>query len=237
MASDVIEPHRVAIYAAPAIDDLWWDRGSEWLGRCAFRNCALPQPHVEGVHPYTFSNLTSEPRRYGWHATLKAPMRLLSDIRLETLRNALTDTCRGHRVIELADMQVTRLGGFLALCPKQPPEALQALADDCVRRLQPLAAPLSNQEMARRRQRSLTPEEDALMVTWGYPWVLHRFRFHFSLTGSLKHLAEQEVAAVERAARAQFEGLPPLRLPHVSIFIEPTAGEDFELYEQTELMP
>lgn len=232
MASECLTPHRVAIYAAPSVGTAWWDRGSEWLGRCAFKRCRLPWPDIEGVNDATRSALLAEPRRYGWHATLKAPMRLSPDASLQALREGVRAICLRHHAIELSDLQVTRLGNFLALCPAQPPAALAALADDCVRRLQPLAAPLSEADLARRRQRALTPEEDALMLAWGYPWVLHLFRFHFSLTGSLKGLSEQQVEAVARAARAHFSGLPALRLDCLSVFSENEPGADFELIEQ-----
>lgn len=235
VASEQLMPHRVAIYAAPAVDDLWWERGSRWLGRCASRGHGLPLPAIDGLDSTRIQALTSEPRRYGWHATLKAPIRLAPHASLQHVRESVAELCCRHRMIALPDLEITRLGGFLALCPKHPPAALGALAADCVRSLQPLAAPLTEKELTRRRQRPLTPEEDALLLAWGYPWVLQRFRFHFSLTGSLKGTPEHEATAVERLARSHFADLPPLRLGHVSIFVEPQAGADFELYEQMEL--
>jgi hypothetical protein len=47
------------------------------------------------------------------------------------------------------------------------------------------ALPLTEEELTRRRKAELTPEQDKLLVDWGYPWVLDEFNFHFSLTGSL----------------------------------------------------
>lgn len=237
MAPDILEPHRVAIYAAPAPGTGWWERGSEWLGRCAHRRCAQPQPAIDGVDVAAQAALTADPRRYGWHATLKAPLRLAPQASLGALREGLAGICREHHAIELPDLRVTRLGNFLALCPAQPPTTLGALADACVRRLQPLAAPLDDRELARRRSKSLTPEEEALLLAWGYPWVLERFRFHFSLTGPLARLDQDRTEALAQAAQAHFSDLPPLRLDRLSIFIEPAPGADFALLEQMELMP
>ncbi len=235
MGHDTLAAHRVAVYAAPAPGSDWWERGSEWLGRCARRRCGLPMPVIEGLDPAVQTALTADPRRYGWHATLKAPMRLAPHADLRALCDGLAAICQAHRLIELHDLQVARLGSFLALRPAAPPAALGQLADDCVQRLQPLAAPLGQSELERRRRAPLSPEEDALMLAWGYPWVLHRYRFHFSLTGDLQGASDEVVERLQAAAREHFAGLPPLRLERLSIFIEPTPGADFVLLEQMEL--
>ncbi|MFC3682194.1 DUF1045 domain-containing protein [Hydrogenophaga luteola] len=235
MSHDVLAPHRVAIYAAPAPDSDWWERGSEWLGRCASRRCALPMPEIARVDPAVQTAVTADPRRYGWHATLKAPFRLSPQSNLWALRDAVAAICREHRAFDLGDLQVTQLGSFLALQPEHAPAALGALADDCVRRLQPLAAPLNEAELARRRRAPLTPEEDALMLAWGYPWVFEKFRFHFSLTGALAGVPDDVVGRLWVAATRQFGALPPMRLDRLSIFIEPSPGADFVLLEQLEL--
>ena len=235
MVNDTLMPHRVAIYAAPAPDSEWWERGSEWLGRCASRRCGLPMPVIEGVDPSEQTALTAEPRRYGWHATLKAPFRLSPESNLWALRDAMAAICREHRAFDLDDLQVARLGSFLALQPGQAPATLAALADDCVRRLQPLAAPLNEAELERRRRARLTPEEDALMLAWGYPWVFHKFRFHFSLTGPLADVPDDVMGRLWVAATRQFGALPPMRLDRLSLFIEPSPGADFVLLEQLEL--
>lgn len=235
MTPEALAPYRVAIYAAPAPGSHWWERGSEWLGRCAWRRRGLPMPVIGGVDPTTQHALTADPRRYGWHATLKAPMQLSPLANLRGLREALAAIGRDHRPIDLGHLQVARQGTFLVLRPQSSPAALGALAADCVRRLQPLAAPLSPSELARRRRAALTPEEEALMLAWGYPWVLHRFQFHFSLTGSLSAVPDDVVGRLREAATRQFGTLPPMRLERLSIFAEPTPGADFVLLEQLTL--
>jgi Protein of unknown function (DUF1045) len=232
---DFDSPYRVAIYATPAINTEWWDRGSQWLGRCAAQKCSVPMPAITGLATAQQMMVTAEPRRYGWHATLKAPMRLANPANVSALRDSVALICKDHRSIELLDLTVARMGAFLALRPLNPPNALSALANDFVQRLQPLAAALSEDEIARRRRTTLTPHEDALMLAWGYPWVLDRFRFHYSLTGSLLDLEEEMVQHLLGAATAHFAGLPPYQLDCISIFIEPTAGADFVLLDQMRL--
>lgn len=230
-------PHRVAIYAAPDPHSVWWKRGSEWLGRCAARLCALPQPSIEGLSAERFAQLTADPRRYGWHATLKAPFRLAPGVGMAALREGLTAIARDHRSFVLEDLQAESLGGFLALRPTAPPAPLGLLANDCVQRLQPLAARLGEAELARRRRAPLAPEEDALMLAWGYPWVLDRFQCHFSLTSALDELAGEQLVQIQRAAAEHFANLPPLRIDRLSIFVEASPGADFALLDQWMLAP
>lgn len=228
-------PYRVAVYAAPDPASDWWAHGSTWLGRCAAGHACGARPAIEGVDAATMERLLADPRRYGWHATLKAPWRLAGGVDLARLHAALEAICHHHAPLDLPELRVTRLGSFLALQPAQPLPALHALADDCVRRLQALAAPLSEDELAKRRRGGLDAHEDALLRAWGYPWVLDRFRFHFSLTGPLDGLSEAQVAAIEDAAVRHFGALGPLRLDRLSVFIEPARGADFVLFDQQEL--
>jgi putative phosphonate metabolism protein len=228
-------PHRVAIYAAPEAGSPWWQQGSEWLGRCAHHQRVLAQPTIEGVEASTLARLTADPRRYGWHGTLKAPFRLAEGVGLAQLSDAVNRLCQQHRPFELTGSRVARMGRFLAWRPESPVLPLQRLAASCVTQLHSLAAPLTPKEMERRRQAGLTPEQDALMRDWGYPWVLDQFRFHFSLTGPLDTAPADTVNTLAVAATAHFSALPPMRLDHVSIFVEPAAGGDFVLWQQRKL--
>jgi putative phosphonate metabolism protein len=226
-------PHRVAIYATPDITSPWWDVGSEWLGRCTHWQLNLPQPAIEGLDAVTQAQLTADPRRYGWHATLKAPFRVADGVHLEQLWQAVADLCAQQTAFTLPHLKVVHMGRFLALRPEDPSPELDRLAADCVMQLQNLAAPLSASEIARRRTAGLTPEQDALMLAWGYPWVLDQFRFHFSLTGDLSGAPAEAVERLVNAASERFNGLPPLHMNCLSLFIETTPGADFVLWKQT----
>ncbi|MGB3067242.1 MAG: DUF1045 domain-containing protein [Ottowia sp.] len=226
--------YRVAIYFAPDVHSGWWRAGSEWIGRCASTGQAFPPPHVEGLPPSALSELTSDPRRYGWHATLKAPFQLAAGHDLDSLRQAMRQLCIGRAPFDLAPLQVTLMGNFLALRPAHAQPMLEELAADCVRQLHPLAAPLTDSELARRRKSRLTPEQDELLQAWGYPYVMQHFRFHFSLTGPLPADA---VLPLSEAAAKRFNALPPCRVDRLSIFIEPEPGTPFQLLEQMEFQP
>lgn len=233
MTVDLSNAHRFAVYFAPATDSAWWAAGSRWLGRCAATNEALTQPTIDGIAPELQRQLTADPRRYGWHATLKAPFSLDEGVGLDGLRSALQTLAATFSPFDLPPLRVRRLGGFLALCTDGNPDAINAVARACVTGLQTLAAPLSSDELARRRRKgALSIQEDALLVRWGYPYVLDRYRFHLSLTGDLNGAAMDTVHRLERAAHEAFDGLPPCRFDSLALYAEPAPGADFVLLDR-----
>ena len=50
--------------------------------------------------------------------------------------------------------------------------------------------------------------------------------------GSLDEACEADRDRLQRLAVQHFEGLPPMRLDRLSVFIEPEPGADFQLIEQ-----
>jgi hypothetical protein len=235
MNVDKASPYRCAIYFAPATDSPWWAAGSQWLGRCAATHRALEPPPVEGVDAQLLRRVTAEPRRYGWHGTLKAPFQLAAGCSLADLRSALRQLCAALPAFTLPALRVVRMDRFLALRPAEPSKLLDAVATACVMQLHPLARLLDEPQLRRRRDVGLTPQQDALLMRWGYPWVLEQFRFHLSLTGDLSDVPLSVEQALMRTAQERFETLPPCRFDSVALFTEPRAGEDFELLEHVEL--
>jgi hypothetical protein len=222
----------------------WWYAGSHWLGRCAARQCDLRQPVIAGVDAGLFHSLTSAPRRYGWHATLKAPFTLAAHATPSMLLDAVQQLASRQKSFDMPALQVARLGDFLALVPQARSTSIDAVAQACVVDLHEFAEPLAEAELQRRRKARLTPEEDALLLQWGYPHVLDHFRFHCSLTGplhgsigSLTALDVNAIDALQDAAQAYFGVLPPHRFDNISLFVEPVAGGDFVLLQQFPLAP
>lgn len=228
-------PHRCAVYFVPEVHSTWWQAGSHWLGRCAATGASYAPADIHGVTPDTLEACTADPRRYGWHATLKAPFALAAGHSLDTLRSAMRALADTLPAFDMPPLRVSTQGGFLALRPEDDTARINATAAACVTRLHALARPLNEAELARRRQARLSPEQDRLLTEWGYPWVLDQFRFHLSLTGPLGALTPDTQAALMQAAQARFEGLPLCRFAHIALFVEPHAGADFELVETMEL--
>jgi putative phosphonate metabolism protein len=235
MTSESRKPHRVAVYFAQRPESAWWQAGSRWLGRCAATGAQFEPPVVPGVPADALDAWTAEPRRYGFHATLKPPFRLENGLGLDDVLQALERLGRDIAPFTLPPLRVATLGDFLALRPEGDNRDADALAARCVTALQPLAAPLSDDELARRRRQPLTPEQDDLLQRWGYPWVLQQYRFHLSLTGDLKAGGEAQRTALVSAAEAQFHPLPDCCVDSIAVFVEPRPGDDFVLTERVEL--
>lgn len=207
-----------------------WRAGCQWLGRDAATGECLTQAAIDGIGKEQLETLTAEPRRYGWHATLKPPFRLREGVDLKDVDAAVQTLAGQFRTGLVPPLRVALMGNFLALRPQGEPVAANALAAACVEALQPLGQPLSAEELQRRRRVPLTPQQDALLERWGYPWVFEEFRFHCSLTGPLDALDMGAREALMQAARSAFDQLPSEPIDSIAVFIEPSPGADFQLH-------
>jgi ribose 1,5-bisphosphokinase len=217
---------RHALYFAPEPASAWGRFGSAWLGRCAASGEAIKQPVIAGVAAAEQATLTESPRRYGFHATLKAPFRLRADAPLEAICGALDSFCASRVAFRIPRLQVAMLDDFLAVTLAAPDARISELAAACVTEFDRFRAPLDEAELARRRALPLTDREDALLRRWGYPHVLDAYRFHLSLSGRLRGAHPALVDALQRAARAALDALAlePLVLESVCLFEEPAPG-------------
>jgi ribose 1,5-bisphosphokinase len=223
---------RYALYFTPAPDSSWLQAGCRWLGRDPATGAELPQPTVAGVPPLMLKKLTSDARRYGFHATLKAPFRLMvgySESHLVAMAEAFTAI---QRPIALEDMRVRPLGNFLALRPTGPMEEITALAARCVSYFDNLRAPPRPAELAKRRNAGMTARQESLMQRWGYPYTEEEFRFHMTLTDSLADIGEHEAHALRKAAEELFGKAEPLVIDGVTIFREEQPGSPFSLWRR-----
>jgi putative phosphonate metabolism protein len=217
---------RLALYWAPDGDDPLHRAGSSWLGRDAGTGAPLRQPRVPG---HDLSAITADPRGYGLHATLRAPFRLRVSW-AEALSAAAALAAR-LEPFDLPPLAVRDLEGFLALRETAPCPPLRALADACVEALDGCRAPPDEAELARRRRAKLSPEQEANLVRWGYPYVFGSWRFHVTLT---RRLSPEEKAAVLPAAEAHLrEALRhPRRVSSVCLFTQAAPGAPFLIAER-----
>lgn len=211
--------HRYALYLAPS--GPWRELGRQWLGRCAESGESLDSEAPGGW--------VAAPRLYGLHATLKAPFRLAGHARPEDVDAAARRVALAHRPFGLP-LALARLRGFLAwrVAPDAPAAraAIDALAESALREAEPLRAPPSEAELARRLSAPLTPEQAAMLAAWGYPYALDTYAFHITLTGSLP---EPELAQAQRRLEALSRGwrAEPMPVDALSVYVQPEPGADF----------
>ncbi|MDO8325539.1 MAG: DUF1045 domain-containing protein [Cypionkella sp.] len=210
---------RYAIYYAPEAG-AFADAAAAWLGWDVRAGQAVAQPQLDLPRP--LADITAEPRKYGFHGTIKPPFRLAEAVTPDLLHDAVASLAASLRPVALPGLQMVNLEGFLALIPQGDTAALQALAAEVVRVLDPYRAPLTAAEIARRRPDRLTPRQRDLLAVYGYPYVMEEFRFHLTLSGPLGG----DEAAITEAATRHFAGVvpQPFRLADLCLFGEDAMG-------------
>lgn len=219
---------RYAVYYAPADDHPLWQAGCSWLGRDPTDALAL------GSAPPA----RREPWRYGFHATLKPPLRLCASLREGQLHAALGALAAATPAFEMPALEVTTLADFIALRPVEAlarEHLLWRLADACVRELDAFRAPPTAAELARRQARPLQPDAQARLQQWGYPHVLEGWRFHMTLSDSLAD--EVQRSALLAQAREHFAAAlaAQLRCNSICLFVESSPGTPLQLQRRYQL--
>jgi putative phosphonate metabolism protein len=222
-------PARVAVYYAPQPDDPLFAAGASWLGRDPESDALAPQPDISDIF-----EVTAEPRLYGFHATLKPPMRLADGRQLFDVVQAARALADRTAAFYLPRLSVQDVHGFLALRETVPCAPLQALADACVEHFDPFRAPPSDAELARRRRARLSAEQGAMLMRWGYPYVFSTWFFHMTLT---RRLAAEEKARFLPAAEAYFEHAisVPRRVGDICLFVQAAPDVAFVIAERLTL--
>jgi putative phosphonate metabolism protein len=216
---------RYAIYYVPSAEDELYRAASAWLGRDAYTDAPLVRPVVAGMESFDPVALTTDPRHYGWHATLKAPFELSSGQSAEALLAETEAYCRNRSAFS-ATLEVAALGDFLAFTLATPSPEMRLLHDDCVRIFDRFRAPLSDFDLVRRRRSSMSAEQDARLIAFGYPWIFEDFRFHMTLTGRIRDEARRrQVLEALRRCLAAHEG--PRSIDGIAVFFQPDRMSDF----------
>jgi putative phosphonate metabolism protein len=227
---------RYAIYFAPAQGSPWWEFGTCWLGRDACRDVPVAQPVLAEITPAELFAATEQPRRYGFHATLKAPFTLHGDHTLEDLITRTQALAATLKPVALGPMQAAMMGDFVALVPVKVPDQLAALATACVTGFDDLRAPLSAADLRRRRVEHLDAREQALLAQYGYPYVLERYRLHLTLSGPVAPPMAQRMLQAAATPVAQLNARSPLMLDRLCLWVEPAPGQAFKRLIDAELL-
>ena len=191
--------------------------GQEWFGMdtAAGWTGKAPTPYVE------------TPRKYGFHATLKAPMRLREDCTFADFNNSVQALSEKLKPVPLGILKPRRIGRFLALTVEpELHDDISKTAWSCVRELDRFRAPLTQAERDKRGM--LAPELMQNMEAWGYPYVGDAFRFHMTLTSQLAD------SRLEDALGTITGLLPskPVMLDAISVYADPGGVRPFERVER-----
>lgn len=219
---------RYAIYFAAPADSALSRFGAELLGYDAYsgEEVSFPQAAMD-VAP-DWRDITADPRKYGFHATLKAPIALAPNRNEAELIASCVAFAGKARLRPLIRPVVDSISGFIAVIPAEPVDALQELAADCVREFEPFRAALTPEDRARRRPEKLSERQRDYLDRWGYPYVMEEFRFHMTLTGRLD--AERR-GAILQMLRMRFAALPieTLEIDRIALFRQDDAKARFRI--------
>ena len=209
---------RFAVYYAPR-PGAFADRANAWLGWDPATGQPLPQPKVPGIADA--AAITADPRRYGFHGTIRAPFRLDDGVTPQEAAATVADLATRLAPVLCEGLVLENLHGFLALTPTGCEAALLELGAAVVEGTNPLRAPLTPAEIARRRPETLSSRQRSLLEVWGYPFVMEEFRFHLTLTDRLADLAPAMAALGAHFAPV----LPrPFVIEDLCLFGEDAAG-------------
>ncbi len=226
---------RYAIYFATARGGTLDRFGAEHLGYDAWtgEDLAFP-PDVTEAWP-GWRELTADPRKYGFHATLKAPFTLAEGkTEAELLAACAAFAERPQRIAVIVPV-VDAISGFIAVIPKERSIELEQLAADCVVAFDPFRAPLTAEDRARRNPERLSERQRDYLDRWGYPYVMEEFRFHMTLTGRIDLPMRERVVSMLRD-RFAATGLSSLAVDAIALFRQDDATSRFRIIDRRPLL-
>lgn len=219
---------RYAIYFAAGADSALSRFGAELLGYDAHSGDEVSFPLEALQIAADWRDITADPRKYGFHATLKAPMTLVSGRTEAELMAACATFAGQSRTIPVIRPVVDTISGFIAVIPAEPVDALQQLAADCVREFDSFRAVLTAEDRARRKPEKLTERQRDYLDRWGYPYVMEEFRFHMTLTGRLDAERRGPILEMLRTRFASLR-LGTLAIDRLALFKQDDAKARFRI--------
>lgn len=208
---------RYALYFIPDPETPLAALGSALLGRNSETGEEIPQAHFPDFSRQRWHELTTNARRYGLHATLKAPFFLKQGATENDLLLAAARFAKNWQACIFPRLVLARIGAFFALVPlgESPGERkslqnINTLAADAVAFFDRFRAAPSKHELARRHPQSFSERQRELLAKWGYPYVFDEYRFHVTLTDTLR--VSTDTCAEIRAIKENLQTyLMPLR--------------------------
>jgi hypothetical protein len=223
---------RYALYFAPPPEGDLWRFGCEVIGRDAGTGAPLDGFALEGCSPESWRGMTSDPRRYGFHATLKAPFPLRLDLDVGDLFDRVAEFASKSAPFDAGELCVSAIAArdrraFVALTPQGALKELRSFEASVVRDLDQLRGPVAGAGRERLGSEGLTPRQAYYRDAWGYPYVLDEFHPHFTLTNALA-----DADRVARLLEWEFNlrvSSRALRIDALTLFVERGLGGEFRI--------
>ena len=225
---------RYAIYFATARGDALDRFGSQMLGYDAWTGEDLPYPSEVAQAEPDWRALTEDPRKYGFHCTLKAPITLAEGKTEAELLIACAAFAAKPRPIPVIVPVVNAISGFIAVIPRARSGELDQLAADCVTAFDTFRAPLTPEDRARRNPSKLSARQCDYLDLWGYPYVMEEFRFHMTLTGRIGSPRRERVVSMLRD-RFAATGLKRFAIDAIALFRQDDAPSRFRIIDRWRL--
>ncbi|MGL9620332.1 DUF1045 domain-containing protein [Bradyrhizobium sp. U531] len=219
---------RYSIYFAAGRNSPLSPFGAELLGYEAYGGDEVSLPREALQVAPDWREVTADPRKYGFHGTLKAPMALAPGKTEAGLMTACATFAQTPRPIPTIRPVVDAISGFIAVIPAEPVDTLQQLAADCVREFDSFRPALTAEDRARRKPEKLSERQRDYLDRWGYPYVMEEFRFHMTLTGRLDAERRGPILAMLRERFATL-GIETLDIDRIALFKQDDAKARFRI--------
>jgi putative phosphonate metabolism protein len=218
---------RYAIYFVPAPDTALYRFGVATLGYDCFTGADVATLDALPVDAGAWYELTREPRRYGFHATLKAPFRLAEGRTEAELIGEFVEFSETTDSAPAIEPAVSLLQHFAAIVPVAVGAGLDRLAASCVEHFDGFRAPLTGADRSRRLTAHLTARQIGHVERWGYPYVFEDFRFHMTLTGALSADHREPMLAYLQGGLACSHGDGPVKIDRLALLRQDDPGARF----------
>ena len=226
---------RYAIYFVPPPSSRLYRYGSAILGFDSYTGNNVAFPESFGGGAVNWNELTATPRRYGFHATLKAPFFLAPSCTEQQLVNALQSFAGLGHAAHGFKPTLHEIEDFIAVVPQEAESSLNALAASCTTIFDAYRAPMAPQERARRLASGLSQSQIQNLDRWGYPFVLAEFRFHMTLTGAVPQRRKQAVLAALRDGLHHMKVEPSITIERLALMKQETADAPFRVLDEAVL--
>jgi hypothetical protein len=219
------EPRYAIYFVPPAASDLY-RFGAGFLGYDCYTGESLRPAQDIALTACEWAQLTREPRKYGFHATLKAPFHLLPPFTEADLTAELERFAAIPRTLPAIEPAIRPLAQFIAVVAAEPSMALDRLAADGVMAFDRFRRPLTSHERERQIEN---------LDRWGYPYVFEDFRFHLTLTGSIDAERRASILALLQARFDDIDGGHSLPITQLALVRQDARSTPFRVVGQAAL--